>query len=165
MGFNQRRMARERAAAERAERERGQRELGRDRVQAEKLVAVWNSRAARKARPSFYPTIETALLAGAPWLAYQCPSCQLIGDVHLRTLHRHGDGLSFRPSDPRRRSRRGGAREPGPTVQRARKNGSQIARVRTSCPRGRPGRQPSPYGPKGYAARSASAFAACRRSA
>ena len=39
MGFNQRRMARERAAAERAERERGQRELGRDRVQAEKLVA------------------------------------------------------------------------------------------------------------------------------
>jgi hypothetical protein len=89
MGFNQRRMARERAAAERAERERGQRELGRDRVQAEKLVAVWNSRAARKARPSFYPTIETALLAGAPWLAYQCPSCQLIGDVDLRTLDRH----------------------------------------------------------------------------
>jgi hypothetical protein len=69
MGFNQRRMARERAAAERAERERRQRELGRDVVQAEKLVAVWNSRAARKARPSFYPTIETALLAGAPWLA------------------------------------------------------------------------------------------------
>jgi hypothetical protein len=89
MGFNQRRMGRERAAAERAERERRQRELGRDVVQAEKLVAVWNSRAARKARPSFYPTIETALLAGAPWLAYQCPSCQLIGDVDLRTLDRH----------------------------------------------------------------------------
>jgi hypothetical protein len=50
---------------------------------------VWNSRAARKARPSFYPTIETALLAGAPWLAYQCPSCQLIGDVDLRTIDRH----------------------------------------------------------------------------
>jgi hypothetical protein len=82
MGFNQRRMARERAAAERAAAR--QRELGRDRVQAEKLVAVWNSRAARKARPSFYPTIETALLAGAPWLAYQCP-----GDVDLRTLDRH----------------------------------------------------------------------------
>ena len=81
--------ARERAAAERAERERRQRDLGRDVVQAEKLVAVWNSRAARKARPSFYPTIETALLAGAPWLAYQCPSCQLIGDVDLRTLDRH----------------------------------------------------------------------------
>ena len=89
MGFNQRRMARERAAIERAEQERGQRELGRYAVQAEKLVAIWNSRAARRARPSFYPTIETALLAGAPWLAYQCPSCQLIGDVDLRTLDRH----------------------------------------------------------------------------
>jgi hypothetical protein len=89
MGFNQRRMARERAAAERAEQERRQRELGRDAVQAEKLVAIWNSRPARKVRPSFYPTIETALLAGAPWLAYQCPSCQLIGDVDLRTLDRH----------------------------------------------------------------------------
>jgi hypothetical protein len=73
MGFNQPRTARERAAVERAEEERRQRELGPDVVQAEKLVAVWNSRAARKARPSFYPTIETALLVGAPWLAYQCP--------------------------------------------------------------------------------------------
>jgi hypothetical protein len=55
MGFNQRRMARERAAAERAEEERRPRELGRDRVQAEKLVAVWNSRAARKARAVVLP--------------------------------------------------------------------------------------------------------------
>ena len=82
-------MERERAAALRAEEERRQRELGRDAVQAQKLVAVWNSRATPKARPSFYPTIETALLTGAPWLAYQCPSCQLIGDVDLRTLDRH----------------------------------------------------------------------------
>jgi hypothetical protein len=52
-------------------------------------VSIWNSRAARKARPSFYPTIETALLAGTPWLYYQCPACQLIGDVDLRTLDRH----------------------------------------------------------------------------
>jgi hypothetical protein len=71
MGFNQRRMERERAAAEHAEQEWRHRELGRDTVHAEKLVAIWNSRAARKARPSFYPTIETALLAGAPWLAYE----------------------------------------------------------------------------------------------
>jgi len=88
-GFNKRAMERERAAAERAEEERRQRELGRDAVQAEKLVAVWNSRAAGKARPSFYPTIETALLAGTPWLAHQCPACQLIADTDLRTLDRH----------------------------------------------------------------------------
>jgi hypothetical protein len=89
MGFNQRRMERDRAAAGRAEQERRQRELGRDTTQAQKLVAIWNSRAARKARPSFYPTMETAILAGTPWLAYQCPACQLIGDVDLRTLDRH----------------------------------------------------------------------------
>jgi hypothetical protein len=53
------------------------------------VVAVWNSRAARKARPSFYPTIETVVLAGTPWLAYQCPACQLIGDVDLTVLDRH----------------------------------------------------------------------------
>ena len=64
MGFNKRRMERERAAAQRAEDDQRRRELGRDEAQAQKLVAVWNSRAARKARPSFYPTIETALLAG-----------------------------------------------------------------------------------------------------
>jgi hypothetical protein len=89
MGFNQRRIVRERAAALRAEEEQRQRELGRDIVQAEKLITIWNSRAARKARPSFYPTIETALLAGTPWLAYQCPACQAIGDVDIRTLDRH----------------------------------------------------------------------------
>jgi hypothetical protein len=60
--------------------------FGRDVAQAQKLVAIWNSRAQRKARPSFYPTIETALLSGTPWLAYQCPACRLIGDVDLRTL-------------------------------------------------------------------------------
>jgi hypothetical protein len=54
MGFNKRAMERERAAALRAEEEQHQRELGRDAAQAQKLVAVWNSRAARKARPSFY---------------------------------------------------------------------------------------------------------------
>ena len=52
MGFNQRRIARERVAAERAERERRQCELGRETIHAEKLVAIWNSRAARKARRS-----------------------------------------------------------------------------------------------------------------
>jgi len=28
-------------------------------------------------------------LAGTPWLAYECPACQRIGDVDLRTLDRH----------------------------------------------------------------------------
>jgi hypothetical protein len=89
MGFNKRQMTREREAAQRAEQEQRQRELGRDIAQAQKLVAVWNSRAARKARPSFYPTLETAIMAGTPWLSYQCPACQAVGEVDLRTLDRH----------------------------------------------------------------------------
>jgi hypothetical protein len=62
VGFNKRRMDRERAAALRDEEERRRRELGRDSAQAQRLVSVWNSRAARRARPSFYPTIETATM-------------------------------------------------------------------------------------------------------
>jgi hypothetical protein len=69
--------------------ERRRRELGRDAAQAQRLVSVWNSRAARRARPSFYPTIETAMLAGTPWLSYLCPACQTVGEVDLRTLDRH----------------------------------------------------------------------------
>ena len=87
MGFNQRRMDRERAAAQRAEKER--RERGRDVAQARKLVAIWNSRAGRGARPSFYPTLETVMLAGAPWLSYMCPACRTVGEIDVGTLDRH----------------------------------------------------------------------------
>jgi hypothetical protein len=89
MGFNQRRMDRERAAAQRAEKERRERKRGRDVAQARKLVAVWNSGAGRGARPSFYPTLETVMLAGTPWLSYKCPACQTIGEVDVSTLDRH----------------------------------------------------------------------------
>jgi hypothetical protein len=89
MGFNKRRIAREREVERAAEEARRQRELGRDQAQAEKLVAVWNSRAARGARPSFYPTIETAVLAGTPWLVFMCPACRQVGEVDLATLDRH----------------------------------------------------------------------------
>ena len=91
MGFNKRRMEPERAAAQRAEDDQRRRELGRDEAQAQKLVAVWNSRAARKARPSFYPTIETALLAGTPWLAYQSLLASLSGRLT------YGPSIATRP--------------------------------------------------------------------
>jgi hypothetical protein len=89
MGFNKRRQAREREAARRAEDEQRRREQGRESIQAQKLVAIWNSRTKRGARPSFYPTLETAIIAGTPWLSYQCPACQAVGEVDLRTLDRH----------------------------------------------------------------------------
>jgi hypothetical protein len=46
--FNQLRIERELAAARRANEERRQRELGRDSVQAQKLVAIWNSQPDRR---------------------------------------------------------------------------------------------------------------------
>jgi hypothetical protein len=82
-------MPRERDVARRAEEEQRQRELGRDTVQAQKLVAIWNSRAKRGARPSFYPTMETAIARGHAVLSYICPSCQLVGEVDLRKPDRH----------------------------------------------------------------------------
>jgi hypothetical protein len=73
MGFNKRARRASGSRPSTPNRNGQQRELGRDVAQAEKLVAIWNSRAARKARLSFYPTIETALLAGTPWLGLLVP--------------------------------------------------------------------------------------------
>jgi hypothetical protein len=89
MGANRRRIEREPAAERRAREEREQAERGVGSAHGRKLVEIWNSRAKRKARPSFYPTIETAIIAGAPWLRFMCPSCQAVGEVDLRTLDRH----------------------------------------------------------------------------
>jgi hypothetical protein len=89
MGVNRRRIERELAAERRAREERERAERGIEPTHARKLVDVWNIRAERQARPSFYPTIETAIIAGAPWLRFMCPSCQTVGEVDLSTLDRH----------------------------------------------------------------------------
>jgi hypothetical protein len=89
MGANRRRIERELAAERRAREERERTERGIEALHARKLVDVWNSRAKRQARPSFYPTIETAIIACAPWLRFMCPSCQAVGEVDLSTLDRH----------------------------------------------------------------------------
>jgi hypothetical protein len=63
--------------------------INRHNQQARKLVAIWNTRACRGARPSFYPTLETVMLAGTPWLSYMCPACRTVGEVDVSTLDRH----------------------------------------------------------------------------
>ena len=57
-------------------------------AEAEELVRLWNSRAARGGWPPFYPTIRTAILAGTPWLTFECPACKQCGELDLRTLDR-----------------------------------------------------------------------------
>jgi len=59
---------------------------------AARIVTLWNVRIARGADPLFTPTIGAAIRAGRPWLSFQCPACQMIGDVDVRTLDRHPGG-------------------------------------------------------------------------
>ena len=59
---------------------------------AARVVGLWNVRLARGAEPLFIPTIGAAIRAGRPWLSFQCPACQMIGEMDLRTLDRHPAG-------------------------------------------------------------------------
>lgn len=61
----------------------------RERRHAQRVVALWNKRAERGLRPSFFPTIETALRAEMPILDVLCPACQTVGSVDIRTLDCH----------------------------------------------------------------------------
>ena len=60
-----------------------------DRRAASALVSIWNARRAGGRELWFYPTIGAAITAARPWLSVICPACQMIGEVDLRTLHRH----------------------------------------------------------------------------
>jgi hypothetical protein len=56
---------------------------------AQKIVAIWNTRQAGGRELWFYPTIGAAIAAGVPWLSFSCPACGQVGAVDLRTLDRH----------------------------------------------------------------------------
>ena len=67
------------------------REERRDLNHAKRLVAIWNLRARRGRRVTFFPTIGTALAANTPILEVLCPACQTVGEVDIRKLDRHPD--------------------------------------------------------------------------
>src|SRR5262245_14519088 len=50
---------------------------------AKLIVAIWNKRAQRGRRTSYFPTIATAIAAKAPILEVLCPGCRTIGRVDL----------------------------------------------------------------------------------
>jgi len=53
------------------------------------VVAIWNRRMERGARPSFFSTFETAIASGMSVLEFVCPACQVLGEIDLRTIDRH----------------------------------------------------------------------------
>jgi hypothetical protein len=91
MGFNRRKMEdqrREAAEKEAANRRATDAQLLED---AERLIAAWNERQAKRMPMLFSPTIGAAITAGYWFLWVRCPACRTTNAIDLRTLDRHQD--------------------------------------------------------------------------
>ena len=91
MGFNRRKMEADRKA--KADMEAAARRATGAQVleDAERLVADWNERQARRMPLLFSPTIGAAIAARYWFLWVRCPACRTINAIDLRTLDRHPD--------------------------------------------------------------------------
>jgi hypothetical protein len=58
---------------------------------AERLIAAWNERQAKRMPMLFSPTIGAAIAAGYWFLWVRCPACRTINAIDLRTVDRHHD--------------------------------------------------------------------------
>ena len=69
---------------------------------AERLIAAWNERQARRIPLLFAPTIGAALTARHHLLSVYWPACRTTRDIDPRTLDRHPDAAvtSLIPSLP-----------------------------------------------------------------
>jgi hypothetical protein len=56
---------------------------------AERLIAAWNERQAKRMPMLFSPTIGAAVTAGYWFLWVRCPACRTTNAIDLRTLDRH----------------------------------------------------------------------------
>jgi len=59
---------------------------------AERLIAAWNERQAKRMPMLFSPTIGAAIIAGYWFLWVRCPACCTTNAIDLRTRDRHRDG-------------------------------------------------------------------------
>jgi hypothetical protein len=110
MGFNRRKMEDERRRV--AEKEAASRRATDAQVleDAERLIAAWNDRQAKRMPMLFSPTIGAAITAHYWYLWVCCPACRTINAIDLRTLDRHHDAavtslipaLSCRSCRPKR---------------------------------------------------------------
>jgi hypothetical protein len=89
MGFNKRRMKSDRKAA--ADREAASRRALDHQIleDAERLVAAWNERQAKRMPLLFAPTISAAITARHYFLWVRCPACRTTQSVDLRKIDRH----------------------------------------------------------------------------
>src|SRR6516165_10480554 len=58
---------------------------------AERLIAAWNERQAKRMPMLFSPTIGAAITARFWFLWVRCPACRTINAIDLRGLDRHPD--------------------------------------------------------------------------
>jgi hypothetical protein len=91
MGFNRRKMEDQRREA--AEKEAASRRATDAQVleDAERLIAAWNERQAKRMPMIFSPTIGAAITAGFWFLWVRCPACRTINAIDLRAVDRHPD--------------------------------------------------------------------------
>lgn len=91
MGINRRKMEADRkakAAAEAAARRAIDAQVLED---AERLIAAWNERQARRRPMIFSPTIGAAIMARYWFLWVRCPACRTTQAIDLRQIDRHRD--------------------------------------------------------------------------
>jgi hypothetical protein len=88
MGFNKRKMEAQRAAA--AEKEAAAKRATDAQIleDAERLIAAWNERQAKRMPMLFSPTIGCALKARHWFLWVRCPACRTSQAIDLRALDR-----------------------------------------------------------------------------
>jgi hypothetical protein len=91
MGFNKRKMEDQRLQV--AEKEAAGRRATEAQVfeDAERLIAAWNERQAKRMPMIFSPTIGAAVAARYWFLWVRCPACRTTNAIDLRTLDRHRD--------------------------------------------------------------------------
>ena len=91
MGFNRRKMEDERRRN--AEKKAAEQRATNPQIieDAERLIADWNERQAKRMPMLFSPTIGAAIAAQYWYLWVRCPACRTINAIDLRTLDRHRD--------------------------------------------------------------------------
>src|SRR5215469_9577368 len=91
MGFNRRKMEDQRHQV--AEKEAASRRATDSQMleDAERLIAAWNERQAKRMPMLFSPTIGAAITAGYWFLWVRCPACRTTNAIDLRGLDRHPD--------------------------------------------------------------------------